>query len=173
MTATTPLPDGVLVQFCEGPQAACMAPQIWTALEPRHRDVLFWDVRPGYRAAVLPRILSLAGLCAVGWQDGRFLGMGWTVPVLRGARAAFLHMCFRGDAKTAEACGRHFLEHVRQEGKLDSLVGVVPHPFRHMRDFALRMGFRLLGRIPGACVLAGHAGRIVDADFMTWEARRG
>lgn len=170
---TAPLPDGVMIHFCEGPQAACMAPQIWTALEPRHRDVLFWDVRPNLRAAVLPRILERAGLCAVGWLNGRFLGMGWTVPVLQGARSAFLHMCFRGSARLAEACGRTFLERVQEEGTLDSLIGVVPWPFRHMRSFAVRMGFKSLGCIPGACLLAGHGGRVADADFLTWEARRG
>jgi len=173
MAASTPLPDGILVQFCEGPQAACMAPQIWTALEPKHRDVLFWDVRPGFRASVLPRILGMAGLCAVGWRRGQFLGLAWTVPVLKGARCAMLHMCFRGSAQDAEACGRLFLERVREEGRLDSLVGIVPWPFRHMRAYAARMGFRSLGRLRGACVLAGHSGRVADADFMTWEARRG
>ncbi len=170
---TIRFPDGSAMSFCQGPQAACLAPQIWAGLQDRHRDMLFWDCPPSSRAAWFSKVLRLAGLCAVGWQDGRCLGAAWTVPFAQGARSALLHMAFAGAREQADACGSAFLKRVQEEGRLDSLCGIVPWPFRHMRRYAESFGFRSVCRIPGACWLPGHGGRVADADFLLWEARHG
>lgn len=166
---TIHFPDGSSMQFCRGPQAALMAPQIWTALGPKHRDMLLWDAPPKHRAALLPVALRAADLCAVGWHGNAVLGLGWTVPLMPGCRSAFVHLCFRGNRAQAEACSRSFLERVASEGRMDSLVGLVPGPFRHMRAFAVQMGFLSMGRIPGGCCLPGHGGRVTDAELFVWE----
>lgn len=70
-------------------------------------------------------------------------------------RSAFMHFAFFKGMGIAQrhGIGRAFLRLLFQDREkgLSCVCGLTPAPFRHAWGFALELGFKKLGRIPGAC----------------------
>lgn len=85
-------------------------------------------------------------------------------------RVACIHFCiFRDGWAESVAIGhmatQFLLQCVEQDGAplLHALVGVTPAPYRHALALVDALGFRRVGRIPGAAVLVRRGGRrVVD-----------
>ena len=77
-------------------------------------------------------------------------------------KSGLAHFCyFRAGLPLAAALAREWLL-MLAEGGMKSLVGLTPAPFRHALRFARAMGFRQVGIVPGACVLAARQNRVCD-----------
>ena len=140
-----------------GPRAACLAPALWAALGPRERAAMLWDVERGRRAGLFPGVLGAADIVGVAWEGNAVSGMAWVTPLAPGARCGAVHFCFTRRER-AERIARDFLARLADARRFESLVALLPAPYRHARAFARRVGFAELGRLPGACRLAGLRG---------------
>lgn len=157
----TPLPE---IRIMSGCVAACLAPQIWTAMGARERRIMLWDLAPERRAGLFPDALRAASVAGLAWERGALCGLAWIVPLSPGSRCGLIHFCFLRRAG-AEAVARRFLDSVRRSGRFDSLLAVLPVVYRHARSFALGLGFADLGALPGACWLAAQS-RAVDGVLL-------
>ena len=164
----------------EGTLAEADVRQLWdrTRQEGLH-DTVFYDggvtcardfvqlVAPG--RAWLYRIDRVGGVAGVGGVDvPDTVAYCWCNGFM--GRIACIHFCiFRDGWAESVAIGRmatqFLLESVGQDGDplLHSLVGVTPAPYRHALALVDALGFRRVGRIPGAAVLVRRGGRrVVD-----------
>lgn len=125
-------------------EAQGLARTVFATGGPRHRDEFLALCRdPGHAVAVIGR-------------DGPPLALIW----LNGfeARSASLHFCiFREGWPESVAIGRAtvgaLLDHAPpgQPPLLDSLVGITPESNRAARLFVRKVGFKVLGFLPGRC----------------------
>ena len=136
-----------------GSQAACLAPWIWSAMTPRLRSVMLYDVSPKARARIFPEALRRSSVAGVAWDDGELAAVSWIEPLFPEARCGVIHFCFMRP-KRAERIARKFLALVAESRRFDTLMAFLPALYRHARAFAKRVGFEELGVFAGACRLA-------------------
>ena len=113
-----------------------------------------------------PRLEDWRAATARGWlvrcEDaaGRLLACGLFSP-WRGDILEFDFTAFRASARLAPAMARGAFAWLFRERPCAGVVGICPVPNRHAWRLAEACGFRVLGRLPGACFYA-RKGRYVD-----------
>ena len=95
---------------------------------------------------------------------GRLLACGLFTP-WRGSLAEFDFTTFRASARLAPAMARGAFAWLFRERPWAGVVGICPLPNRHAWRLAEACGFRVMGRLPGACFYA-RKGRYVDGVFV-------
>ena len=76
--------------------------------------------------------------------------------------SALSHFCyFRAGMDMRETLAYEWLRTLR-DGGMRSLVGLTPKPYRHAWRFAINVGYKMAGIVPGACILAHHNNRVCD-----------
>lgn len=119
--------------------------------------LLLWDVEPEQRRDCFLHLPERAEFFEAA-RRGEPVAYAWLSPLAAGSPVAQAHFGGATHADTLTA-GRLLLEALRREGRLLSLIGVIPWPYRHARRLVRELGFREL-RVPGLCRLAGRgAGR--------------
>ena len=119
--------------------------------------LLLWDVVPEQRRASFLHLPERAEFFEA-VRRGEPVAYAWLSPLAAGSPVAQAHFGGATHADTLTA-GRLLLEALRREGRLLSLIGVIPWPYRHARRLVRELGFREL-RVPGLCRLEGRgAGR--------------
>lgn len=69
-------------------------------------------------------------------------------------RSAQIHFCvYPGHIGEATEIGKATLDWLKRERWLHSLYGVTPVTHRHVIPFIERIGFKVLGKLPGACFI--------------------
>lgn len=91
---------------------------------------------------------------------GRLLACGLFTP-WRGNLLEFDFTTFRESAALAPAMARGGFAWIFRERACAGIAGICPVPNRHAWRLAAACGFRVLGRLPGACFYA-RKGRFVD-----------
>lgn len=101
------------------------------------------------------------------YREGQLLAAAWLRDI-QGATAS-LHFCFF-DAGRAESVsiGVLMLRFMFANSKLQSLYGITPKPYRAAVRYVSAVGGRILGEVPGACVLHHRGGRVVPAVVSTF-----
>lgn len=140
----------VSCRLLSGQEAAALAPAIWAHLDARRRRMLFWDVPPERREALLSQHLGMADVAGLALVDGVPAGLSW---VLRQGDSGLIHMTYWKDGDSAREIGRLFLDQLAERG-YRSLLAVLPVPFRHIRRYVADIGFRRIGILPGGAPLA-------------------
>lgn len=158
------------IKVVTGSEAACLLPQVWPMLDVKRRDMLLWDVAPQLKARLFPKYLAAADVACLVWCDGQVVGLAWVFGMGRHTRCGVIHMTFWGEAEEARVLGRAFLQRFARDG-WQSVLAMLPVPFRHMRRYVADIGMTCMGRLPGACVLAGHNNRVCAGEFWKWEAQ--
>ena len=92
--------------------------------------------------------------------SGRLLACGLFTP-WRGELVQFDFTAFRASARLAPAMARGGFAWIFRARPCSGIVGICPAPNRHAWRLAEACGFRVLGRLPGACFYA-RKGRSVD-----------
>lgn len=119
--------------------------------------LLLWDVVPEQRRASFLHLPERAEFFEAA-RRGEPVAYAWLSPLAAGSPVAQAHFGGATHADTLTA-GRLLLEALRREGRLLSLIGVIPWPYRHARRLVRELGFSEL-RVPGLCRLEGRgAGR--------------
>lgn len=119
--------------------------------------LLLWDVVPEQRRASFLHLPERAEFFEA-TRRGEPVAYAWLSPLAAGSPVAQAHFGGATHADTLTA-GRLLLEALRREGRLLSLIGVIPWPYRHARRLVRELGFAEL-RVPGLCRLEGRgAGR--------------
>lgn len=121
-------------------------------------------------------ITSDSRLARTLWYDGMPVGLytwlervkdQWLVVVRKGSepvamfwlngfqgKSAQIHFCvFPSHITDAQEIGKATLAWLGEEGWLHSLYGVTPVTHRHVIPFIERIGFKVLGKLPGACFI--------------------
>lgn len=96
---------------------------------------------------------------------GRLLGCGLFSP-WRGNLLEFDFTAFRASARLAPLMARGAFAWIFRHLACAGIVGICPLPNRHAWRLAEACGFRVLGRLPGACFYA-RKGRYVDGVLVT------
>ncbi|WP_308621457.1 GNAT family protein [uncultured Desulfovibrio sp.] len=96
---------------------------------------------------------------------GRLLGCGLFSP-WRGNLLEFDFTAFRESARLAPRMARGAFAWIFRHLACAGIVGICPLPNRHAWRLAEACGFRVLGRLPGACFYA-RKGRYVDGVLVT------
>ena len=119
-------------------------------------DVFFYDGVPSRSDFISDERWTYAAFR----EDGRPLVLA-AVTGMTG-KSGLAHFCYlRAGLAPAQLLAREWLL-MLAEGGMRSLLGLTPAPFRHALAFAESVGFRRLGRLPGACVLAARRNRVCD-----------
>lgn len=92
--------------------------------------------------------------------SGRLLACGLFTP-WRGTLLEFDFTAFRESASLAPAMAAGGFDWIFRETRCSGIAGICPVPNRHAWRLAGACGFRVLGRLPGACFYA-RKGRSVD-----------
>lgn len=128
--------------------------------------LLLWDVVPEQRRASFLHLPERAEFFEA-TRRGEPVAYAWLSPLAAGSPVAQAHFGGATHADTLTA-GRLLLEALRREGRLLSLIGVIPWPYRHARRLVRELGFREL-RVPGLCRLEGRgagAARLVPGALV-------
>lgn len=96
---------------------------------------------------------------------GRLLGCGLFSP-WRGDLLEFDFTAFRESARLAPRMARGAFAWIFRHRACAGIAGICPLPNRHAWRLAEACGFRVLGRLPGACFYA-RKGRYVDGVLVT------
>jgi hypothetical protein len=84
-------------------------------------------------------------------SSGKTCGFFW----LNGfyGKAAMIHFCIWKTVEDKIEVGKEALAWLKKTGSFDSLYGLTPKPYRHVKDFAVAIGFKITGELNGACYL--------------------
>ncbi len=157
------------LRLLSGPEAAVWAGHLWTALGSRVRRVLLWDAPEDRKAGLFAECLRRSALVGIARHGDALEALAWMAALGPGSRCGVMHFAFvRTCAALGTACD--FLDRADAAGCFDTLLALLPVPFRHARNFARNCGFHDLARLPGACFLAAH-GRVVDGVLMQRNGR--
>ena len=159
----------ISAKIVSGPQAACLAPQLWHDLPEKRKRMILWEVPAKERFIKLQSYLGVCDKVCIAWDAGKMLGMSWVLPTCPGARAGFIHLAWGGDFMLALTLGRLYYRALTQW--YDMLCMFVPVQFRHVRKFIEALGYQEAAHLKSAAALADHDGRIGDAIFYTLDLK--
>ena len=110
---------------------------------------LFYDGAPGCLGVFLDRA-DQWWLTAVARPDDTTVGVFW----LNGyqGRSAQIHFAiFEGHRAEAVQIGRATMDWLYEQEWLHSVYGLTPATHRHVFPFIEAIGFKIIGKLPGAC----------------------
>ena len=162
--------------FREPRGMARAAKEFWTALSPRRRAFVLWDLPgeaprgrgsgeggqgealgpghddgPARRGGRFAQCLSGAFETALWTKDFAPVALAWALPLTLGAPACAVHFHFAAPGKRLfPTLARQYLEATAAP----SLVGLLPETFRGIRPALASIGLKPVARLPGACRLA-------------------
>lgn len=165
-----PLPD---IRLYSGPKPAEPFAMLWESLEPADRRALLWDCPPERKRGQFLDALNAAPYAVLALMGGEPLGACWLHPLAPNVECAALHLCFaRPGRPHARDFGALFLGEIWPALPYQSLLGLVPAPFRHIRAFAAALGFESGPILPGACRLASFGNRLAAGQLLILKRKK-
>lgn len=147
---------------------------LWDRMSERDRLAALWDISSDQKKDRLSEVWMQCrhvGVCFDDGGSGCFepFAAGWIAAL--GERSGSIHFCFANcpglPATAALWAGRDFL---KEAGNFyDSLIALLPIPYRGARNLARGLGFKPVGILKKACSIHHH-GRAVDGEIQLWRS---
>ncbi len=143
------------LEIVQGKQARPYATMLWLRMDEMQRAAFLWDLSMSGKQYFFEDACAAATLAGVGMSNAGAETIAWLNATGYGCKTAAIHF--------ASACaslpmladyGRAFLRRAARE--FETLVAMIPQPWRGARNYCRLLGFEELGVFARACRIALH-----------------
>ena len=128
-----------------GAEAALYVPVVWPQIPERVRRYVLWDLPYDRREASLSEAWGKSLFVGMAWDGDNLAAASWVERCNAVSDAVLVHFFTCGGVPIS-VC-EDFLALIKRLGFWDSAYAVVPVSFRHVRNFAARLGFREIAHV--------------------------